>query len=85
MEPETVKAFIWAVQQEDPIEEGTLKGWHDEWIAHSQAMYRAWALKANKGEAATRIRQAGSGNGLEAWRLLMHVYEPKSRGRQREG
>ena len=85
LDPETIKALLWAVDQDEAIDEGALDLYnHLNWKTHSQAMYRALALKANKGEAATRIRQAGSGNGLEAWRLLMKFYEPKSRGRQRE-
>ena len=85
LESETLDAMDWAVDQEDVIDENLLVvAKQEEWIPHSRAIYRALALKANKGEAATRIRQAGSGNGLEAWKLLIQYYETRSRGRQRE-
>ena len=84
LEPSTLQALTWAVEIEDVIDVEAINVEREEWCSHSQALYRALALKANKGEAATRIRQAGAGNGLEAWKLLMQYYEPKSRGRQRE-
>ena len=85
LEMEAIKAMRWACDQEDTIDDQIVANASEKaWITHSRALYRALALKANKGEAATRIRQAGAGNGLEAWKLLIQYYEPRSRGRQRD-
>ena len=85
LEAETTKAMQWATEQDVEVDEDALQlANKDAWISHSQALYKALALKANKGEAATRIRKAGAGRGLEAWRLLIQYYEPKSRGRQQD-
>ena len=80
LEMETIKAMKWAQDQEDVIDDQVVADASEKgWITHSRALHRALALKANRGEAATRIRQAGAGNGLEAWKLLIQYYEPRSR------
>ena len=83
-------ALAWAIAQEDPIDSLTVEAQNPtnaeakDWIPFNGQLYTALSLKANAGEAATKIRAAGPGQGLEAWRLIVFHYESRTRGRQRQ-
>ena len=84
LEETTLKAMRWTCQQEDAIDAQSIDVEDTTWHAHNTALFKALVTKANAGEAATKIRAAGEGMGLEVWRTLVEYYEPRSRGRQRE-
>ena len=81
LEETTLNAMRWASQQEDAIDAQSIDVENRTWQAHNTALYKALVQKANAGEAATKIRAAGEGMGLEVWRTLVEYCEPRSRGR----
>ena len=74
----------WACAQVEQIDGQSIDLENKTWLAHNATLYKALVTKANAGEAATKIRAAGEGMGLEAWRMIVEYYEPRTRGRQRE-
>ena len=84
LDDETKEAMRWACAQVEQIDGQSIDLENKTWLAHNAALYKALVTKANAGEAATKIRAAGEGMGLEAWRMIVEYYEPRTRGRQRE-
>ena len=74
---EGVKLLAWAAGQKGPVnlDDGKLE--FDNIKEYNRALARTM-VTTTRGSARTTVQQAGAGNGLDAWRLLVSWNQPRS-------